>query len=1419
MATSEAFRRDVSSQLDRVVGSEDPEASFTFASCLSAEERKYIHNLAEQFGLRHISKGAGDGRRITVSKDLSKSQRRGLVAAGSGQSGSAASLRLSLEAWDALEHPLVACAARVENAEALAQSAPLLGVDAHEAARLLRGGGAGARRRKAAPALCAAAVTGPPETPLLAVRRALPAWAWREEVLRAVAGHRVVIIEGATGCGKSTQVPQFVLESAAEVGSIVVTQPRRISALGLAHRVAQERGEAVGQTVGYSVHLDSSSGPSTRLLFCTTGVFRRRLLAEPSLPGITHLVLDELHERDKVTDFLLIAVRQLLEERPDLRLILMSATMEHDTFRRYFADCITVLIPGRTFPVAEYYLEDLAPSLFEAGCVDALGPGFAAGGLGFGTWENKGNEKAFKYQVLVSNAHHRDGLCGFRQNAHKPLVGKRFNEAIFLHDVLQQMKGVLFDLPIIEAIIVALVEGHDLCLERGHRTHGCGGILVFLPGWDDIDRLKKRLERHPVIGDARRFRILPLHSQVRLEDQRKVFEAPPPGVRKLVISTNIAETSITVDDIEVVIDCGRAKEMSYDSSLRVPTLNTSWVSRASAKQRAGRAGRTAPGFCLHLFSRNREALLDEHKPPEMLRSPLEDVCLHAKLLLLQHGRPDSPAGDYLRLAPDPPDARSVLMAELLLSEMGALTGHSEGRLGEPSCGRLTALGIHLSALPLQPQFAKIVLWANLFGVLDDALAVLGCLQYRDPFVSIGDAWRPASQAEANKYIRNAKRTLCGGWCTSDHLAWLRASEGFREARSRGGSAARDFCQQHCLSYHALVAQQESSAKLLRELAERGLASSAARRNTGDPVLLSAALCAGLFPNVACQRRASAPTKLQASNGRLLAQPHAASVLALPRSTKESKQGRAARAGHGADDDEDDAGHAGGNEQWLIFNELTQIEDHYSLSGLTSVPASAIVLLCGEGDLVVRDESEEQVAGSSPAALSNGPGSRRCGTSGLDVSPDTVVVSVLELGSWFCLRVPRETANQLSALRAMLRLLFRSLCSNPAVLPELAAEGTVGSVVLELAARVLRGEGQVDATAGAWHAEGVFPSRAEALAASGSRGRRSAGTLTDTSAGCARRGARRAPVDEVLVAEAQEEVAVASSRRRAAACGGSAVAAPAVQAMSSVACGRLGARALAAVLLSATPAPKPLVPAVAAPTTQGSPFLPVQVTRSETVALARRRQKGGKCDHQVADSGGAIAVAAGVAPRGRVGDAATIVQHVAEQTAYNNGGIAAATRARIAEAASPLALNADLFAAGAAPTDDTATWMATADVAKPEAKRAALSAAAAPWVAGGAAGFDCEESLQDDVAASLSRGICAGHVGTAAQAEQPQMRSCSSCQSSVFADCGDLDLQTGGWYCAWCWQEYYGALVANRTNQVGARGHKVVRPRLIEGRPS
>merc|ERR1719230_1736405 len=261
--------------------------------------------------------------------------------------------------------------------------------------------------------------------------------------------------------------------------------------------------------------------------------------------------------------------------------------------------------------------------------------------------------------------------------------------------------------------------------------------------------------------DTNRFKFLPLHSQVSPEQQREIFEPAEPGIRKIVLTTNIAEASITVEGTEFVIDSGRAKEVSYDPFLKVGTLTTSWISAASAKQRAGRAGRTQGGLCFHLFCHERFQKLDAFLPPELLRSPLEDSALTAKLMLLQMGSTEK-VSDFLLKAPSPPEKLAITNSLQLLQELGALTEQEQ----------LTALGEHLTKSPLPPRLAKTILWSLLFGCLDDALCVVAAASgfTRDPFRTAG-----LDREAAQKIKKNLAAPH-----NSDHACLLNAVAGYTD---------------------------------------------------------------------------------------------------------------------------------------------------------------------------------------------------------------------------------------------------------------------------------------------------------------------------------------------------------------------------------------------------------------------------------------------------------------------------------------------------------------------------------------------------------------------------------------------------------------------------------------------------------------
>ncbi|KAL5194813.1 DExH-box ATP-dependent RNA helicase DExH5, mitochondrial [Glycine soja] len=397
---------------------------------------------------------------------------------------------------------------------------------------------------------------------MLEFRRSLPAYKKKEAILSVISRNQVVIISGETGCGKTTQIPQFILESEVEsvcgaACNIICTQPRRISAMSVSERVASERGEKLGESVGYKVRLEGMKGRDTHLLFCTTGILLRRLLADRKLKGVTHVIVDEIHERGMNEDFLLIILKELLPHRPELKLILMSATLDAELFSSYFNGAPIMFIPGFTYPVRTHFLENI---------LEMTGYRLTP----YNQIDDYGQERMWKM-----NKH--------APRKRKSQIASAVEDAIMAADFkdysLQTQESLLCWNP--DCIGFSLIE-YILCnICENERP---GAVLVFMTGWDDISSLKEKLLTHTVLGDANRVLLLTCHGSMASSEQRLIFEEAEDGVRKIVLTTNIAETSITINDVVFVLDCGKAKETSYDALNNTPCLLPTWISKVSAKQ-------------------------------------------------------------------------------------------------------------------------------------------------------------------------------------------------------------------------------------------------------------------------------------------------------------------------------------------------------------------------------------------------------------------------------------------------------------------------------------------------------------------------------------------------------------------------------------------------------------------------------------------------------------------------------------------------------------------------------------------------------------------------------------------------------------------------------------------------------------------
>ena len=515
-----------------------------------------------------------------------------------------------------------------------------------------------------------------------AARDSLPAAKMKEEFLsvmrKAEKGGRVVLVTGATGSGKTTQIPQFILEDAPGAAKIVVAQPRRLAATGVAGRVANERGESKPGTasVGYVVRGDTALCKSTRLVFCTTGVLLRQLQSEGPLDCMTHIIVDEVHERHLDTDVLLGVLKAKLETTPHLKVILMSATLDADRFSAYWGPSTPrVHIPGRTFPVTDYMLEDVLA--FTGYVPPKKGKKKRFGGF---TKPRKStpwadSEKSDEEEDDMESIATETTVSTTTSNTNEVQrdweeLAKRVDESNVDYDMLGQL-------------VKKLVQ----------TKNDDGSILVFLSGAPEINNAINTIQR---ITRGMSVMLLPLHGSLQPKDQNAIFRTAPRGSTKVVVSTNVAETSITIPDCTVVIDCCREKQSSYDPVNRMPLLLERFAAKASLKQRRGRAGRVRKGVCYKLISKGTYAKLPDHGTPEIHRCALDQTLLSLLFLGVEQG-----SGNFLRTLLDPPSQQALDSAILSLQKLGAVSPRSsEGKIA------LTPLGMHLAGIPAPPTVGK-----------------------------------------------------------------------------------------------------------------------------------------------------------------------------------------------------------------------------------------------------------------------------------------------------------------------------------------------------------------------------------------------------------------------------------------------------------------------------------------------------------------------------------------------------------------------------------------------------------------------------------------------------------------------------------------------------------------------------------------
>ncbi|OTA63599.1 ATP-dependent RNA helicase DHX8 [Hypoxylon sp. EC38] len=510
-------------------------------------------------------------------------------------------------------------------------------------------------------------------------RESLPVFAFRDQLIKAVQENQILIVVGETGSGKTTQLTQYLAEAGfTNNGMIGCTQPRRVAAMSVAKRVAEEVGCQLGQEVGYTIRFEDCTSPATKIKYMTDGMLQREILLDPDLKRYSVIMLDEAHERTIATDVLFALLKKTVKRRSDLKIIVTSATLDADKFSQYFNECPIFTIPGRTYPV----------------------------------------------EILYSREPESDYL---------------------------------------DAALVTVMQIH--------LTEPPGDILVFLTGSEEIDTAAEILyERMKALGPGvPELIILPVYSALPSEMQSRIFDPAPPGSRKVVIATNIAETSITIDHIYYVVDPGFVKQNAYDPKLGMDSLVVTPISQAQANQRAGRAGRTGPGKCFRLYT--EAAFQSEMLPttiPEIQRQNLATTILMLKAM----GINDLLHFDFM----DPPPANTMLMA---LEELYALSALDDE-------GLLTRLGRKMADFPMEPSLAKVLIGAVDMGCSDEMLSIVAMLNLQTVFYRPKEKQQLADQKKAKFHDPHGDHltllNVYNAWKNSGYSApWC--FENFIQARS------------------------------------------------------------------------------------------------------------------------------------------------------------------------------------------------------------------------------------------------------------------------------------------------------------------------------------------------------------------------------------------------------------------------------------------------------------------------------------------------------------------------------------------------------------------------------------------------------------------------------------------------------------
>lgn len=505
----------------------------------------------------------------------------------------------------------------------------------------------------------------------------------------------------------------------------------------------------------------------------------------------------------------------------------MSATLDAELFTRFFPGAPLLKVPGRTFPVANYYLEDLIDAtdhVIEEGSRYAVRARKDDNRSGSVFVTTSGGEKRRENYSMDNDAHLAEvseDYAGYKMATRRSM--DRVNEQVVNYDLVEDVLTQLLVNP----------ENNDALKAPDSTVDvSAGAVLVFLPGVGEIQTLRERLEGSRMFGNRKRFDVISMHSTLSPKDQRRAFVPSKQGCQKIILATNLCETSVTLPDVVCVIDSGLVREVHQNKRTSTSTLVTTWCSRASIKQRSGRAGRVQAGLCCRLFSsRTANERMKDQAVPELQRVPLEEVCLS-----ILAGRLGNDCMDFLQQAPQPPSEKSVSLALDVLKDVGAI-GSDE---------QLTSLGYHLSKLPMDVRLGKMLIFGALFRCLDPILTVAASLSCKSPFPAYA---RDSLQAQARHKIFQHG--------TSDFMTICNVWNSFQDAHTVGKS--RKFCDEHYLSRSALMEIKDTREQYLSLLYQIGFVSKglkgqgvplACNKHGTKESVVNAVICAGLYPNVA-----------------------------------------------------------------------------------------------------------------------------------------------------------------------------------------------------------------------------------------------------------------------------------------------------------------------------------------------------------------------------------------------------------------------------------------------------------------------------------------------------------------------------------------------------------------------------------------